>query len=239
MNNFKPKLIPTLFTIPSLIVLLILGTWQVQRLFEKEAYISLIEEAQQSESVPLPKDQSDVDDLLFRNYVVKGEFLHDKEIHLYGSKYQSYYGAGYHIITPFRLSDDDTIVMVNRGWIPENFKEPSSRPDSQASGTQTVKGTVIEAQERRWFLPENDTNKNVWIWMDIELMAEYVGEAVLPFIFMEVDPGRNPRIMPVPSDGKFTIRNDHFEYAITWYSFAFILCVIYYLYHRKTPQKAS
>lgn len=236
IKNFKPKLVPTLFTIPSLIILLILGTWQVQRLFEKNDYIQLIETAQSSKPVALPKEYSSIKELLFKNYTVTGEFLHDKEIHLYGGKYQSYYGAGYHIITPFKLQNSNDIVMVNRGWIPEKFKDQSMRLQSLPEGKQTIKGTVIEAQERRWFLPENDTVKNVWIWMDIELMETYTGQTVRPYIFMAVDPKRDPSIMPVPSDGKFSIRNDHLEYAITWYSFALILCIIYYLYHRKTTQ---
>jgi surfeit locus 1 family protein len=35
------------------------------------------------------------------------------------------------------------------------------------------------------------------------------------------------------------LRNDHLQYAITWFSLAGALLVIYFIYHRRPPQKAK
>ena len=81
--KFKPALIPTLFTIPALIVLLLLGTWQMQRLHWKNDRIEKVNYKSSQEAIDLPFVVSDVDSLEYRRVKVKGEFLHDKEIHLF------------------------------------------------------------------------------------------------------------------------------------------------------------
>jgi surfeit locus 1 family protein len=42
---------------------------------------------------------------------------------------------------------------------------------------------------------------------------------------------------PIPSGAQITLRNDHLEYALTWYSLAGVLAVIFILYHRRRPQQ--
>lgn len=232
-STFRPTLIPTLFTIPSLIILLILGGWQISRLIEKNAYIAEIEAASQAPAVALPVSEKSLDRLRFRPFIVEGEYLHDKEIHLYTGKYQSSYGAGYHIITPLRIKDSEDILMVNRGFIPEAFKDPNTRKEMLVSGLQRLEGLVIEGQERAWFTPENDINKNIWIWMDLKGMQALVGQKILPYLLLKIRDNDEQGAYPIASDGKFEIRNDHLEYAITWFSFAIILTVIYIVYHRE------
>src|SRR5690606_15903161 len=84
--TFRPTLWPTLFTVPAVLILLGLGTWQLQRLEWKEALIA--ERAARTTAPPvvlssetaLPAD--DLSELQYRRVVATGEFLHDKEMYL-------------------------------------------------------------------------------------------------------------------------------------------------------------
>ena len=43
---------------------------------------------------------------------------------------------------------------------------------------------------------------------------------------------------PVPAGAEVTLRNDHLEYALTWYSLAGVLAAIFFLYHRRRSPRS-
>ena len=47
------------------------------------------------------------------------------------------------VVTPFILeSDGKTRILVNRGWVPDHLKDPSTRPAGQVTGTVELVGYV-------------------------------------------------------------------------------------------------
>ena len=60
----------------------------------------------------------------FRRVIVNGIFDHNKEINIIGKTYEG--NAGFHVVTPF-LMQNGNYVLVNRGWVSENYKEAKSR----------------------------------------------------------------------------------------------------------------
>src|SRR4051812_34029425 len=97
-TKFRPALWPTLFTIPAIIVLLGLGTWQVQRLEWKLDLIHRIAARFDAPAVPLPAAGVDVDAMEYRRVSVAGRFRHEAEVHLVATSVNG--NAGYHVITP-------------------------------------------------------------------------------------------------------------------------------------------
>ncbi|MCD6034339.1 MAG: hypothetical protein K0R63_80 [Rickettsiales bacterium] len=254
MIRFQPKLIPTLFTIPAFLVLLTLGTWQVQRLLWKEQLVADIttKSAEPSEQLlsTASFDQENVKDWLYRKVEIEGTFLHDREVHLYTGAIQFKGKTGYHILTPFERTQGRGIVIVNRGWVPEAQKESSSRPDSLVQGVQKIQAIVLPDDKRKLsLLPDNDIKENVWFWQDISEMQSYTGLTLAPVILLALQDDAHIQIapnsmawaepnvpkepFPMPSNGHISVRNDHLQYAITWYSLAVILLVVYVVYHRK------
>ena len=57
--------------------------------------------------------------------------MNDHEFHL-AARYD-HNVLGYHVLTPFQL-DDGRIVLLNRGWVPYDKKEPATRPEGQLTG---------------------------------------------------------------------------------------------------------
>ena len=79
---------PTLFTVPALIALIALGSWQIQRLYWKAELIDKLQERSDKAPVALPTGLENVEAFEFRRVVVTGEFLHEP-MHL-GHSYMIY-----------------------------------------------------------------------------------------------------------------------------------------------------
>ena len=78
----RPKLIPTLFTIPVFIALIALGSWQIQRLYWKAELIEKLQKRSVEAPISLPHWLEDVDGYEFRRVAVSGEYLHEHEFYL-------------------------------------------------------------------------------------------------------------------------------------------------------------
>ena len=238
---FRPTFWPTLFTIPALILLLGLGTWQVQRLFEKEAMIAEREARINASPVDLPAPGMETLEALapleFRRAVATGEFLHDKELFLAARTMRG--NVGYQIVTPLRLASGGTL-LVNRGWVPEAQKDPAKRAEGQMAGTVTIDGAIRLPGHQNWLQPDNEPQHNMWFWLDLPAMADEAGipAAELVPVFLEAGPAPNPGGIPIGGQTKVTLPNDHLQYAITWYILAVALAVIYVVYHRQ-PKAAK
>lgn len=212
-----------------------LGVWQLQRLEWKQDLIARLEERTRAEPVTLAevderrKSGKDIEYLRMR---VKGEYLHDKERHLYTVQGGT---AGWRIITPLVLPSK-RIVMIDRGFVPQELKQLESRPDSAIKGWALVTGIVRLPGEQALFTPDNDTDKNVWHWRDLEGMAASVlspeqMERLEPFFIQHEDV---PSMEGWPQAGysNLNLPNRHLEYALTWFALAGVLVVVFALYLR-------
>ena len=112
---FRPTLWPTLFTVPALILLLGLGTWQVERLHWKEGLIATRTQRSSGPPIALPADNADPADYEFSKTRLSGHFLNDKEMYLAARSLNG--NAGFHVVTPL-VASDGSAILVDRGWYP-------------------------------------------------------------------------------------------------------------------------
>ncbi|MBX6321821.1 MAG: SURF1 family protein [Rhodospirillaceae bacterium] len=236
-GGFRPAFWPTVMALPAVLVMLALGTWQVQRLHWKTALIESRVARTTGPAVPFPFTAEGVDlkDLEFRRSRVTGRFDHDHEIHLLARSLTG--GAGYQIITPLTVTQGPhagTVVLVNRGWVPMERRDPATRAAGQVSGEVTVEGVIRLPGVQHWMVPDNAPDRNVWFWTDLPAMVRSLGIAgpVAP-VFLEAGPAANPGGLPVGGQTRIDLPNDHLQYAITWYSLAVALAVIWFLYTRR------
>jgi surfeit locus 1 family protein len=134
-------------------------------------------------------------------------------------------GNGFFQLTPLKL-DNGKIILVNRGWAPNGWKD-------NAFENGQVNGVIRPPRSKRLFSPENAIDRNIWFYEDINAMSQKTGLALEPAV-IEAIGQRKSNTYPYPSDGKINLRNDHFGYAITWFSLAFIGLFMFGAYHRKT-----
>ncbi|HAD26491.1 MAG TPA: hypothetical protein DCF61_12225 [Alphaproteobacteria bacterium] len=222
--NYQIPLWPTLFAIPAFIVLLSLGSWQVQRLQWKNALTETITAQTALPPVPLPADISDPAVWKYRPVTVEGQFHHDKELHLFG--HNKYSAPGYLIITPLERADG-SFVFVSRGWVPPEKRPADTRPEGQISGTVQISGLARLPWSQQLFVADNEPEANIWFFGDIDAMAATHNIANYAPVYVEADATGNPGGFPVGGQSRITFRNDHLSYALTWYSLAVILALVY------------
>ncbi|HWZ67758.1 MAG TPA: SURF1 family protein [Stellaceae bacterium] len=230
--RFRPLFWPTVFTVPVVLLCLGLGLWQIERLFWKRELISQRQAAVAAAPIVAPRSLEKARNLEFHPIIDEGVFLHAKEIFLGATSEAG--RNGYQVLTPLQESGG-RIVFVNRGFIPAELKDPAKRSDGQIAGAVRVQGLLRlpPAEKPAWFLPDNRADLNYWFWVDLPAMAAADGlDRVAPF-YIDADATPNPGGWPKGAVTRLALRNDHLQYAITWFSLAVALIVIYFLYHRR------
>ena len=229
--SFRPKLWPTLFTVPTLIALVFLGGWQVNRLHWKDTLIERLQERGTEAPVALPTRIDNVEAYEFRRVSVTGKYLHDKEFYVINRSLNG--KPGLNIVTLLKRADDGGHILVNRGWVPFEKRDPQTRLKGQVKGNIIVEGIVRLAKGSAMFTPENEPHNNTWFYIDPSSMTAAAGLPPLQGYYI-LAANKSPGGFPVGHQWRVDLRNNHLHYAITWFALAFGLLVVYIVYHRQT-----
>ena len=233
-QRFRPTLWPTLFTLPTLIALIALGVWQLERLEWKETLIFERQSRSQAPAVLLPDGLDQPRSLEFQAVRVRGRLLHDSEFYLAARAFNG--RVGLHVVTPLAL-EAGRILLVDRGWIPDDRRDPATRPEGQIPGDLELTGLVRLPGWKgpTWLVPDNQPDENIWFWVDPAAMAEAAGLAsVIGGFYVDAGPAENPGGLPKGGQTRIELPNDHLQYALTWFALALILAVIYVIYHLRS-----
>ncbi|KAI8979619.1 SURF1 family-domain-containing protein [Mycotypha africana] len=229
-----------LCTIP--FVTFYLGCWQVQRLRWKVNLIRTLEDRLYQAPIPLPKRISPdtLEDYEYRKVYMKGRYRHDQEFFL-GPRTRGDGNVGYFIITPFER-DNGTTVLVKRGWVSPDKRDPSTRPDSLVTDEVEVIGLIRTNEEKNKFTPENDIEGNQWYWADVETIAKLTNaQPIMIERVSDVKPSREysliERGIPVGRAPTVEVRNNHLNYLITWYSLSFATSIMLWRVLRRPPAR--
>ena len=223
----------TLWALAGFAVLIGLGTWQIERLHWKEGLIAARTAAVSAPPADLPRTLDSARPLDFHRVQAKGVLLHDREIPVHAIERRSG-AAGYLVLTPLRLADG-AVVLVERGWVPDDKREAARRAEGNPPGEVVVDGLLRVAPDEKpgWFVPANDPGRGEWFWIDLPALARAAGvPEALPF-YVEAGPAPNPGGLPMGGQANTDLPNDHLQYAITWYALAAALAVIYLLVLRR------
>jgi surfeit locus 1 family protein len=233
--------IPMLFVLVSVAGLICLGTWQLERLQWKEGLIADLESKLSAKPADLPPRErwpklSAAQDE-FRRVAFPAEFLPDQEALVYSSGSSlrpDAAGPGYWIFSPARLLGG-SVVLVNRGFVPDGKQDPKTRAEGQPKGVVEVVGAMRWPEPRGQFTPADEPAKNLWFARDpASMAAEKHWGMIAPFyIDQEAPPapGGLPKVGPL----KASLPNNHLQYAVTWYGLALVVLIsaIFYLRARR------
>lgn len=229
---------PTAIAVPALVVLLGLGTWQLQRKAWKDAL--MLEMAARASQPPVAlamveRRQRAGEPIEYARVATRGRFLHAHEMHLY-SPYPPV--KGWLVLTPL-LTDGGKVVWINRGGVPEQLKDPAQRAAGQIAGEASIVGVVRWPEPVAAFTPKDDPGKNIWYRRDpLQRSPVLAGEpgvnlAQSPGFYLEAEAEpANPGGWPRGAAGKLRISNRHLEYAITWFGLAATLIGVFAAYVR-------
>jgi surfeit locus 1 family protein len=222
---------PSVVSIIVFLILLSFGTWQIKRLFWKEALIEryLLQSKSNPIKDPIKFKNKNVDE--FKATEIQGSFLHKKEIYITGKTFEG--NAGFHVITPFKLMDT-SIILVNRGWVSEGYRDPEKRKFSLIKDNIVLKGIIRYPQKKGYFVPENDGQKGFWFTikpLEIFNFLQLEANNLIENYYIDALRQGKKLTLPIGVTGKPRLRNQHLSYAITWYGLALSLLFVYFSYH--------
>lgn len=206
------------------VLLIGLGTWQMERLAWKEGLIATIDRRMNAAPMSLAdveKQFSAIGDVDYVPVTLSGTFLHQGERHFFTTWDGN---TGYSVYTPLKLADG-RFIFVNRGFVPYELKDPAKRAQGEVPGDVTITGLARNPLPGKpsMMVPDNDVAKNIFYWKDRDAMAATAGlpagAAVLPF-FVDAGKSPNPGGLPIGGTTIVDLPNNHLQYALTWYGLA-------------------
>lgn len=202
-----------------------LGIWQLERRTWKLDLIARVDERVHAAPVPAPgpdqwpsisaaKDE-------YRHVTVRGTFRNDTETLVQAVTER---GSGFWVLTPFQTTDGFD-VLVNRGFVPTEMRDPASRAAGQRSGETVVTGLLRVSEPKGGFLRSNDPAGDRWFSRDVAAIGEARQLSNLAPYFIDADATPNPGGVPVGGLTVVSFRNTHLVYALTWFGMAVLMVV--------------
>lgn len=208
------------FLLFAALVFTALGTWQVQRLFWKLDLIARVDARVHAAAIAPPTDAEwqtiKPGDAEYRHVTLAGTFDNSRETLVQAVTER---GPGFWVITPLLLTDSRT-VLINRGFVPPDRRDPTSRPEGQPQGEVTVTGLLRLPEPGGAFLRSNNPAAGNWYSRDVAAIGENKGLTNLAPYFIDADATANPGGYPVGGLTVIQFRNSHLVYALTWFSLA-------------------
>ena len=225
---------PTIATVIAWGLLMVLGTWQMQRKAWKEQLLGEI--ASRTAAAPIDIgagifDRNAGQVLAWTKVRLKGRFRHDKERYWFAD---GRLGSGFHVFTPLEV-DPNRIVWIDRGYIPASLKDPGLRAGGQSPGDVEITGIVHIPGEHNAFTPANDVARNVWFWRDLPALQASAFTAEVIAAPVMVDDARPPNPGDWPEGGLEHLPKPHnrqLEYAVTWYGLGLTLIGVFFAFAR-------
>jgi surfeit locus 1 family protein len=223
----------TVCALAGVVILIGLGSWQLDRKAWKEDLIATLnarlgrapEDLPPRASWPRLRKESEE----FRHVAFPAEFLDGEEALVYtvGSPLRSdVSGPGYWVFAPARLAGG-SIVLINRGFVPDDRKDPGVRAEGTPHGIVDIVGVMRWPEARGSFTPADDPKKNVWYLRDSDSIATFKKWATAaPFYIDQEEPVPSGG-WPKPGKLQVHLPNDHLEYAMTWFGLALALAGVY------------
>ncbi len=219
---------PLLFGVIGVAILVSLGIWQLERLKWKEAKLAAINAMLVDAPVALPSGVTMEADR-YRGVTVSGTYTGEAVFKLDSLADQ---GPGKRVIAVL-VTTDGRRVLVDRGiWLDGSAATPA------AAHAATVQGNLDWPQESDSYTPPPDGKTGLWFARDVPAMAKALGtEPTLIVARMPTGDG----IVPMPVDTS-SIPNDHWQYAMTWFSLAcvWLMMTVFLLWRiRQQSSKAT
>ena len=220
----------------ALVFLVALGTWQLERRAWKQLILAKVSAGMEAAPLALGASLADAPALDYRRVRITGRFAHGRELYLSGRFHRVRHGV--HVITPL-IRPGLPPVLVNRGWVPQANKDPGTRRAGQLQGPVTVTGIARTVFRSVLFVPDNDPVKGFWMTYAPDAMGAAAGTRAPLAVVVEADGTANPGGLPKGAVTRIDFRNDHLNYALTWFALAVALTVIFAIYHRPAREDAT
>jgi surfeit locus 1 family protein len=180
------------FTIAAAVLLALLiglGVWQLQRLQWKLALIDQVNHHLTAPPLPLDRILALGGDAQYRRVTLSGRFDNAKEAYIFGIGLEG--APVYHVVVPFE-TDDGRTLLIDRGVVPRDLRNPATRPRGLVAGETSVIGVWRAPEAGGAFTPSPDLAKRIWYARDTAAIARRLGVKLSAPALIEADATPNP-----------------------------------------------
>ena len=223
-----------------------LGIWQLQRRAEKHALIAILNErlAAAPEALPARSQWNALtpakDEFRRVSFAATYARLPDAMVYSSGSAVRDdVSGPGTWAFLPARLPDRETIV-VNTGFV-QNTMQDRSQQDRAVGRLvtgqpATLTGYIRFPESAGTLTPPENTARRLWFTRDHLAMARALGwgedgNGVAPF-YIDLEQPAPESGIPKPGPLTVHLKDDHLQYAITWFTLAFAVVIAFGVWWR-------
>jgi cytochrome oxidase assembly protein ShyY1 len=237
------------FTLAMVVLLVGLGVWQLQRRVEKHALIAaLTARLAASPSALPPLSQWSTltpakDEFRRVRFAATYQPLPDAMVYSSGSAVrEDISGPGTWALLPARLSTGETVV-VNAGFV-QNTMQDSAQQDRAVkplvSGAPvTLTGYLRFPETAGVLTPAENTAKRLWFTRDHLAMARVLGWGEVAPFYIDLEAPVPPSGVPKPGPLEVHLKDDHLQYAITWFGLAGAVVIAFGVWWRAQRRASS
>jgi cytochrome oxidase assembly protein ShyY1 len=225
----------SLITLVMFGVLVSLGVWQLRRKDEKHALIAALSERLANDPVPLPhisqwtsltpaRDE-------FRRVTLTGSFQPEPEANVFSSGSSlrpDVSGVGAFVFAPFHLASGDATVVIDRGFVADSDR---TRVAPITPGHDiTLTGYLRFPETAGLLTPKEEQAKRLWFVRDQRAMAAANGWGEVAPFYIDLESPAPPGGLPKPGPLEVHLKDDHLQYAITWFGLALVVTVTFFVW---------
>jgi cytochrome oxidase assembly protein ShyY1 len=218
------------FTLVMVVAFTGLGFWQLQRRVEKHALIAALTEHLAGEPGPLPPpaqwDALHPASDEFRRVSFKATYASGPDGMVYSSGSavrDDVSGPGTWAFVPARLPGGE-IIVINAGFV-QNTMQDRAQQDRAVTKLvtgepQTLTGYIRFPESAGLLTPAKDVAKRLWFTRDHLDMARSLGWGNVAPFYIDLERPVPPNGIPKPGRLDVHLKDDHLQYAITWFALA-------------------
>ena len=237
------------FTLVMVAAFTALGLWQLQRRAEKHALTAALTErlAAEPEAFPSPpqwnalRPESDE----FRRIRFEASFTSAPDAMVYSSGSavrDDISGPGTWAFMPARLKSGETVV-VNAGFVQNTMQD--RRLEDRAvkplvtGEPVTMTGYIRFGEAAGLLTPAENPAKRLWFARDHLAMATSLGWGEVAPFYIDLEQPAPPGGIPKPGPLQVHLRDDHLQYAITWFTLAAAVAIAFLVWWRGRRRSAG
>jgi cytochrome oxidase assembly protein ShyY1 len=238
-----------IFTLLTLALLIGLGVWQLQRRAEKHALIAQLTErlAAAPETLPSPAQWSALTPAghEFRRvrFSATYESRPDAMVYSSGSAIrEDISGPGTWAFLPARLPGGET-VAINTGFV-QNTMQDRAQQDRAVTrlvtgAPVTLTGYIRFPESAGALTPQENLGKRLWFVRDHRAMAKALGWGEVAPFYIDLEQPAPESGIPKPGPLEVHLKDDHLQYAITWFGLAGAVLIAFGVWMRGQRRGSS
>ncbi len=200
-----------------------LGMWQLDRADEKQSRLDAFEAGVVVTDVSMttnPRRYSEVE--------VQGQYDYSRQVIMDGFSIDK--RAGYQVLTPFRVENTDTVLMVNRGWRVWSGDRLNIQGLVAANTLRTLRGRAERFWQPGMILGEGNAGESsrwprIVVYPQHAEITQWMEQPVATWQLL-LDPQQDDGFVRKWSPGGIPPER-HLGYAVQWFALAITLLVLY------------